>query len=876
VAPSVAARDAGQAASLKNDGKSSSTELTGEGDVAHHPAFQREVPGSMSYMGFPEIKGLRAIQPKILVTNLTSVAPGLVMASACETAWTRDVPEGEHAMRHHPWDDLEFRWTFENADGTPYETPARDLMTNPVPYLNGLPDRVDPAVHQIGPEFVMLVRRPGNYRIRLKVRGRDEHGRFIEAESSTLHCPTTYRWSLVAYDAWEPECSGTFTAEVTLPNQAPVSQTFAWNCNTRELKSWLESVCGADNVEIVGGPDQKRSTIAGVRTEEAPLGRLDGSDGLIRFVGNLSDKPVGFKTASNIVTTYPAAENRKAAMRSAPVFAMTGESAETFKVEPYVGPERYYDSNYDGAAGSPIGTFERPYTSLTQGPGNTITDPKIAIYLKRGGRYGVVAPKDATGSYRALSFTTPANHQGLRIMDYGDESLPRPVLFAYGDNPSANEAIFSFRLVNGLNARDVVFSGICFETWNPDSSLCYVTSRARNMFTQHLVCPTVGSNAGAVGMNPALDRAVMADCEFRWSRAQTGVQFFMCDLGSRNSTVLVYWNNIFSQSRGVDALTGGAGMHCAFIGNRFYGGGTKPGTPLTHTCYTEVGNHTLLRFQEYQTFGIDGLPFVGSMTHKISIWASNDGVPCKWYNVADVYGHGHAHTVKFGWTNPNLPMDADHAIWERYHHHRPGYSDDDGKSLWWVPENARRYTIRDTWYSRVGLNWQGGSASTGFTYPAPGGYFKCYRSRFEAPDNADSAAGYHMIALGSDLGAGAYFCQNVVSKSSPNMTAAVIIWRDSLPNVEMHDNIYHYAGGETRLFATFYRKGNVPPTIFDTPMTLAQMQSLKGLEVGSVQVSDPGFTDPGTDLARSNLAPKGRQPSGAILRVGTIPVHVGR
>jgi hypothetical protein len=830
-------------------------------------------PDSMGYFGKPEINGLRSIEPAMQVAMSSTVVPVTLYASATPTRWTRDEKPGDQPGEFLPWSSLEYRWTLiDNATGQPYVPPRQHWIQNPVPHINGLPEIVNPATDQIGPEVAFYIPDSGSYSIRLDARGRDENGRMVQA--STSHCtrPSQYFFAVSlsgAGDLNTGNTSGTLTMTVTIPPGSSVtpgtfSHTFDIYETGLDVKAWLESVCGAENVFFEGGTVSDFHSLACV--EDRPVGspqpwpintNLAGSH-YITFVGDLLALPVTLEVTNNITVTVP---DRHLGFFVQQFPYMTGVTESTITLNPFTGTERFYDSNYDGANGTSIGTELRPFTNLDSiarnGQSNT------TIWFKRGSHFKVYA--NPTGDREYL--IRWGSIQNCRWRAYGPESAPKPILGMYGGHKDS--ILLSCGLGPGQNFRDIVFEGLTVEPWNPDPAVNQGIPRSSGpgSFFSRLLGVGVGTAI------PCWSHGVtFSDCTFRWNTCHPTPYAWAWNEEDHFSIMWSKFNCQYLMARGQNAIIGGGAPYQVYMGNRFCGGGYTV-TFFHHLLYTSWAGHCLRRFDYQHHIGIDGLPYLGGTAHKANIYNSADGLPTDYLLIADCYFYGFSSSPLFA-GGKNLITQAATAghggitCFERMHHHRPGTTSADNACIWFSCGGTKFHTVRDCHFTRVGLNPTGGRAETSVEYPdRPVSFLHFYRNHvLVSPNNSPGNYSSEMFVMGTPYGSGAYLADNVLVKQTNHASGMFAIPIAAQPKTRLRRNRFY-----TNHPAQFCGQYEIAPYL-----TLEQLQAA-GIDIGSMVLPLEDFhpIDLGTDERMTVMWPAGKQ-RGRVARIGSSLIRVGQ
>lgn len=781
-------------------------------------AASEETSNTMQYSGFPAIPGLSAVQPRIYVSRSSGTGPAMVHVSACSSTMTHT----GIANRFNAYEDLEFTWNFGDPTGT-------ETFTNPVGHMPGQKKTVNANSDQTGPEACYVYRNPGTYTITLTARGRDENGRFVTAQTQTLISPSRYMvGSSTASGA------GTLTFTVSVDGGPPQSTAaLSWTSPVATIIAAIEGLSnvGAGNVRHTGAQN----------TDENDPYNSNHIDGLhcgrplyISFLGSLDTHDVQLSVVSQVASGSVIGRRLPGS---------TGATAPAFTCAAFSGTSRYFDSNYDGAAGAADGTRDKPYPTCS---GKILTGSNCRNLFKRGGTYPNSNPLWGVGV------------TNLQFVAYGDTG-PKPELVntngMYAPSGWASDRVdwvFSNLVVSnhGPNDNPALFNHTCLGQLRSGLSAGYLPISA------HVLYDNV--EVGRIGTIDDGTTFISQDYNDQWFAV------WGCDLRINSSSAV----NTYVEH----------GLGWAYVGTIFGGGYrlVKHG----HNIYHGNGDHFLARWLDFSHNSTDN----GQMP---SFFNNIKLFPCPAYNGEDsryvlvsdcLMGYGAMCGVCLQGVVPALKISGlwDCAVIQNCHIHACGYTCGGAPyypiDVWSAPAGIR-VTARDSWVSAAGRYGDGtgdaGNAAIPFDVDVSNSFLKLYRNRIHVamPTAGNNRTG-PAISIGH--GRGDYCCYNIIQKDSmpviPNFTGVINLLRTdfSAGLWEVHDNQYYTVGGAGYLFgasgSSFYR-------------SLDNMKA-QNIDQGSVLLTSPPFVKPDTPpLEPGNLTLKNKQER-RVSRLGGLTIDV--
>jgi hypothetical protein len=364
----------------------------------------------MPYTGHPEITGLSAITPRIVISRTSGKVPAVVQVSACLTTMTG---------ASDPYHLLEYSWDFGDTSGT-------ETLSNPAADDDGTTHpTVNANVDQIGPEAEYLYRTAGTYTITLTARGWNGT-EYISASTSTLMALEVIQLSIKGSPT-----GGTFT--LTRPSNGNTTAAINRTDTIAQVQAKLEAnggttIYGTGNVEVLGSD-------AGLQSS-GPSGVLS-----IRLIGSLAGTTESVPTVgTNSLTggTSPAPLINRVKVGS----TLSGGSA-LFTASARGGSEMWFDSvsgsdaNNGLSSGAPKQTASA-LESFYEG-GNDRT-----AWVKRGSSW----------SFASSNLRCEDGVSGRAMLAYGAGARPQLTFSSSGDGGIKLEVGY------GNSVEDIVFDGI--------------------------------------------------------------------------------------------------------------------------------------------------------------------------------------------------------------------------------------------------------------------------------------------------------------------------------------------------------------------------------------------------------------------------------
>ncbi len=341
--------------------------------------------------GRPSIWGLSEITPRIRVSRVEGYEPLVIQVSAVDTT----------ADGGNPYTDLDFAWDFGDPRGS-------ETFVHPVTGVS-----VNANGDQHGPEAAYVYRNPGTYTITLTVRGLNEDGELIEAETSTLLRPSEGQLSIEA-------SGGTYTLLASVEDGSPIeTRPIPYDADLNTVAAALEALpeIGSGNVR----PN--------------PLGRLEFGNELLGVEITLEADGDGL-IGSGLTSPSATIEDW-----------IEGSSLTSLSVLEWDGPDVYFDSNDPGTSGIADGSIERPFRTFDQLKAALESNTSQRVLIKRGSVF----------VSRNEGITIADTNDGpLRIVAYGPPELPPPIV-----RTEANTLdLLSFRPTDDDSLYDIALDGL--------------------------------------------------------------------------------------------------------------------------------------------------------------------------------------------------------------------------------------------------------------------------------------------------------------------------------------------------------------------------------------------------------------------------------